>query len=158
MYIWYIENKLKTQTPSSARWMRTQSHLKRGFYLRSNRLGMKLQSNIEIIIADSRKEKSVRIIVYSTILTCVKKTLHFLSDHDLWGSNWVESADFQPVLVNHIINGKFLTTAVDNIDNEDWVGKSLLQIWKLRFGHKANLALKLSRTKDFCSDFEQKVW
>ena len=30
-YIWYIENKLKTQTPSSARWMRTQIHLKRVF-------------------------------------------------------------------------------------------------------------------------------
>ena len=31
---------------------------------------------------------------------------------------------------------------------EDHVGNSLLQIWELRFGHKAKL----------CSDFEHKVW
>ena len=37
---------------------------------------------------------------------------------------------------------------VADVDAEDRVGNSLLQIWELRFGHKAK----------FCSDFEQKVW
>ena len=37
---------------------------------------------------------------------------------------------------------------VADVDDEDRVGNSLLQIWKLRFGHKAN----------FCSDFQHKVW
>ena len=37
---------------------------------------------------------------------------------------------------------------VVNVDDEDRVGNSLLQIWELRFGHKAKL----------CSDFEHKVW
>ena len=35
-----------------------------------------------------------------------------------------------------------------DVDDEDDVCNSLLQIWELRFGHKAK----------FCSDFEQKVW
>ena len=34
-----------------------------------------------------------------------------------------------------------------NVNIEDRVGNRLLQIWKLRFGHKAN----------FCSDFQHKV-
>ena len=38
--------------------------------------------------------------------------------------------------------------SVADVDDEDRVGNSLLQIWKLRFGHKAN----------FCSDFQHKVW
>ena len=29
------------------------------------------------------------------------------------------------------------TVTVTNVDDEDRVGNSLLQIWKLRFGHKA---------------------
>ena len=37
---------------------------------------------------------------------------------------------------------------VADVDDEDRVGNSLLQIWKLRFGQKLN----------FCSDFEHKVW
>ena len=37
---------------------------------------------------------------------------------------------------------------VADVDDEDRVGNSLLQIWKLRFGHQAN----------FCSDFQHKVW
>ena len=37
---------------------------------------------------------------------------------------------------------------VADVDDEDRVGNSLLQIWKLRFGNKAN----------FCSDFQHKVW
>ena len=37
---------------------------------------------------------------------------------------------------------------VVTVADEDRVGNSLLQIWKLRFGHKAN----------FCSDFQHKVW
>ena len=40
-----------------------------------------------------------------------------------------------------------LVTVAD-VDEEDRVGNSLLQIWKLRFGHKANIY----------SDFEPKVW
>ena len=38
--------------------------------------------------------------------------------------------------------------SVVNVDDEDRVGNSLLQIWELRFGHKGN----------FCSDLEHKVW
>ena len=34
-----------------------------------------------------------------------------------------------------------------DVSDEDRVGNGLLQIWKLRFGHKAN----------FCSDFQHKV-
>ena len=37
---------------------------------------------------------------------------------------------------------------VADVDDVDRVGNSLLQIWELRFGHKAK----------FFSDFEQKVW
>ena len=37
---------------------------------------------------------------------------------------------------------------VADVDDEDRVGNSLLQIWKLRFGNKVN----------FCSDFQHKVW
>ena len=37
---------------------------------------------------------------------------------------------------------------VANVDDEDRVGNSLLQIWELRFGHKANL----------WSNLEHKVW
>ena len=32
---------------------------------------------------------------------------------------------------------------VADVDDEDRVGNSLLQIWKLRFGHKAKLLFKL---------------
>ena len=32
---------------------------------------------------------------------------------------------------------------VDDVDDEDHVGNSLLQIWKLRFGHKAELLFRL---------------
>ena len=32
---------------------------------------------------------------------------------------------------------------VANIDDEDHVGNSLLQIWELRFGHKAKLLFRL---------------
>ena len=32
---------------------------------------------------------------------------------------------------------------VANVDDEDCVGNSLLQIWKLRFGHKAKLLFRL---------------
>ena len=41
---------------------------------------------------------------------------------------------------------EFLTAA--DVYDEDRVGNSLLQIWKLKFAHKAK----------FCSDFEHKVW
>ena len=37
---------------------------------------------------------------------------------------------------------------VANVDDEDRAGNSLLQIWELRFGHKANL----------WSNLEHKVW
>ena len=32
---------------------------------------------------------------------------------------------------------------VANVDDEDRVGNSLLQVWKLRFGHKAQLLFRL---------------
>ena len=38
---------------------------------------------------------------------------------------------------------------VADVDDEDRVGNILLQIWELRFDHKA---------KTFSSDIEQKVW
>ena len=38
--------------------------------------------------------------------------------------------------------------AIANVDDEDLVGNSLLQIWELRFGQKANF---------FSSDIEHKV-
>ena len=48
-----------------------------------------------------------------------------------------------------------VVTVVD-VDDEDRVGNSLLQIWKLRFGHKAELLFKIltkscaqSRNKSF---------
>ena len=37
---------------------------------------------------------------------------------------------------------------LDDVDAEDHVGNSLLQIWKLTFGPKLN----------FCSDFDHKGW
>ena len=33
---------------------------------------------------------------------------------------------------------------VANVDDEDRVGNSLLQIWKLRFGHKVKFSFRLS--------------
>ena len=39
-----------------------------------------------------------------------------------------------------------VVTVADD-DDEDRVGNSLMQIWKLKFGHKA----------EFCSDFEHKM-
>ena len=39
---------------------------------------------------------------------------------------------------------------VADVSDEDRVGNSLLQIWKLRFGHNIKL--------NFCSNFEHKVW
>ena len=32
---------------------------------------------------------------------------------------------------------------VADVDDEDHVGNSLLQLWKLRFGHKAKLLIRL---------------
>ena len=37
---------------------------------------------------------------------------------------------------------------VADVDAEKCAGNSLMQIWKLKFGHKVK----------FCSDFEHKVW
>ena len=36
---------------------------------------------------------------------------------------------------------------VADVDDEDRVGNSLLQIWKLRFGHKAELLFRLGLVK-----------
>ena len=46
---------------------------------------------------------------------------------------------------------EFLTAA--DVYDEDRVGNSLLQIWKLRFGHKAKLLFRLR-----ARDFEVDVW
>ena len=32
---------------------------------------------------------------------------------------------------------------VADVDDEDHIGNSLLQLWKLRFGHKAKLLIRL---------------
>ena len=55
--------------------------------------------------------------------------------------------------------------AVADGDDENRVGNSLLQIWKLRFGHRAKLSFRLSaqglvrRLKlKFRRDFEAEVW
>ena len=52
---------------------------------------------------------------------------------------------------------------VADVSDEDRVGNSLLQIWKLRFGHKALLfqtlspLVKILKLK-FKRDFEAEVW
>ena len=41
-------------------------------------------------------------------------------------------------------NSKFVdVVTVADVDDEDHVGNSLLQLWKLRFGHKAKLLFRL---------------
>ena len=45
---------------------------------------------------------------------------------------------------------------VADVSDEDRVGNSLLQIWKLRFGRKAKAVQTLSTT--FGQDFEREVW
>ena len=52
---------------------------------------------------------------------------------------------------------------VTDIDNVGRVGNSFLQIWRLRFGHKAKLLFRLpaqglSLKKKFRKDFEADVW
>ena len=47
---------------------------------------------------------------------------------------------------NNLKLGEVVTVA--DVDDEDRIGNSLLQIWKVSFGHKAKLFL----------DFELKVW
>ena len=44
-------------------------------------------------------------------------------------------------------NSKLVAVTVADVDDDDCIGNSLLQIWKLRFGHLAN----------FCSNFQHKV-
>ena len=51
------------------------------------------------------------------------------------------------------------------VDDENRVGNSLLQIWKLRFGHKDKLLFRLSAQGlvrslklKFRQDFEAEVW
>ena len=47
-------------------------------------------------------------------------------------------------LVCEDANSKLIeVVAVADVDDEDRVGNSLLQIWKLRFGQKAKLLFKL---------------
>ena len=46
-------------------------------------------------------------------------------------------------------NSELVNIVIDaNVDDEDRVGNSLLQIWELKIVHKVN----------FCSDYEHKVW
>ena len=54
---------------------------------------------------------------------------------------------------------------VSDVGDEDRVGNSLLQIWKLRFGHKDKLLFRFSAqglvrslTSKFRRDFETEVW
>ena len=58
-----------------------------------------------------------------------------------------------------------MVVTVADVDDENCVGNSLLQIWKLRFDHKAKLLfrllaqglVKILKLK-FRQDFEMKVW
>ena len=57
-----------------------------------------------------------------------------------------------------------VVTVSDN-DDENHVGNTLLQIWKLRFGHKAKILFRLSAQGlvrslklKFSPDFEAEVW
>ena len=45
-------------------------------------------------------------------------------------------------LVCEDANSKLIEVVAD-VDDEDHVGNSLLQIWKLRFGHKVKLLFRL---------------
>ena len=60
-------------------------------------------------------------------------------------------------------NSKLIEVVTDaDVDDEDRVDKSLLQIWKLRFGHKAfvqtlSTLVKILKLK-FRGDFETEVW
>ena len=64
------------------------------------------------------------------------------------------------------VNSKLVEVAiVADVDDEDHVGNSLLQIWKLRFGNKAKLLFRLaaqglvrSLKLKFRRDFEADVW
>ena len=54
---------------------------------------------------------------------------------------------------------------VADVDDENRIGNSLLQIWKLRFGHKTKLLFRLSAQglvrslkMKFRRDFETEVW
>ena len=46
---------------------------------------------------------------------------------------------------------------VANVDDEDRVGNSLLQIWELRFGHNAKPFFQTLSTR-FGQDFEVYAW
>ena len=46
---------------------------------------------------------------------------------------------------------------VADVDDEDRVGNSLLQIWKLRFGHKANFFRYCQLSTRVDQDFEFEV-
>ena len=69
-------------------------------------------------------------------------------------------------LVCEDANSKLLeVVAVADVDDEDRVGNSLLQIWKLRLGHKAKLLFRLSAQGlvrslklKFRRDFGAEVW
>ena len=57
------------------------------------------------------------------------------------------------------------SVTIDDVDDVDRVGNSLLQIWKLRLGHKAKLLFRLSAQGlvrslklKFRRDFEAEVW
>ena len=62
--------------------------------------------------------------------------------HSLPNSPLVDLIDV--TLAFEDVNSKlFEVVTVADIDNEDCVGNSLLQIWKMRFGHKAKLLFRL---------------
>ena len=60
-------------------------------------------------------------------------------------------------------NSKLIEVVTDaDVDDKDRVDKSLLQIWKLRFGHKAFVQTLSTLVKilklNFRGDFEAEVW
>ena len=53
---------------------------------------------------------------------------------------------------------KLEVVTIAGVDDEDCVGNSLMQIWKLRFAHKSlSTLVKILKLK-FRRDFEAEVW
>ena len=89
-------------------------------------------------------------------------------------TNYLTNSQTDSCLVNLIdvtlacedANSKLVEVdTVADVDDENRVGNSLLQIWKLRFGNKAKLLFRLSAQGlvrslklKFRRDFEAEVW
>ena len=83
-----------------------------------------------------------------------------------WLTDWRFVNLIDVTLACEDANSKLVdVVTVADVDDEDHVGNSLLQLWKLRFGHKAKLLIrlwakgliKILKLK-FRRDFEAEVW